>query len=89
MIKKEIEDEEYAIILEKLKIYYDKKIHVHLILKTTEWFNGPIIELADSYLMIDEYKKGRTPIILKQIAKVDTYFIPNYDTGDANGGKHV
>ena len=58
---------------EKLLLYYKKNINVHLILKSTEWLNGILIEVEENYIMINEFKKGVMPVLMNEISEIAPY----------------
>lgn len=64
-----IRDEE--MIKEKLKFYDGDGAEIHLSLFSNEFRNGKIISLNDDSLIIDEFKLGRTIILIREIRNVE------------------
>lgn len=57
-------------ILEQLSLFLLEKCAVHFDLKDGTFYNGDIIAVKENYVLIDEVKLGRTPVIYKDLAKM-------------------
>jgi hypothetical protein len=56
---------------EKLKVFYEKKISVHILLTSREWFNGEVKEVSDSFIILIERKKGVVPLFFNEIWSIE------------------
>jgi len=55
----------------KAKVFYENKIPVHLLKIDREWFNGTILELSNSFFIIDERKKGRRIVFFIELWEIE------------------
>ncbi len=57
----------------QIKVYFKKKIPIHIRLENGEWLNGKIIEVSSEFLMLNEFKKGKLPIFFSQIIDINKF----------------
>ena len=65
------EDERQRDNLLKIKIFFERKIPVHLLKKDREWMNGYIQELGSNFFTIDEFKFGRRIVFLHELFSIE------------------
>ena len=57
----------------QVRVYFKKKIPIHIRLENGEWLNGKIIEVSPEFLMLNEFKKGKLPIFFSQIIDINKF----------------
>jgi hypothetical protein len=65
------ENEQLEIIKNKINVFKETEIAIHLFLKDGQWRRGEIKEVYDDYFMLDERIMGRIPIFFVDISGVD------------------
>lgn len=63
-------------IEEKVKVFSDKKIPVHITKKNGSWLNGIIEELNADFFMLQENQDGLMPVFFLEIENVETFKAP-------------
>ena len=57
----------------KLEYFKNSGETCHVVLKSSRWWNGKIVEIGDGYFTLDEVKKGKMPIFFVDIARLDPF----------------
>jgi hypothetical protein len=58
---------------EKIQTAYDKKLKLHIVLKSQFWRNGYVKELGAGFFIFTDVKIGDEPIFYVELAKVEIY----------------
>ena len=58
---------------QKLKVFSDKNLPIHIKTKKDSWINGYIIEIGSIFCIVEEFKLGRTIIFFDEISELDVY----------------
>lgn len=58
---------------QRLKILHTNKVPVHIKTKNDTWYNGDILEIGNVFLILKEYKYGRTLVFFSDIISLDVY----------------
>jgi len=65
------EDERQRDNLVKIKVFFERKIPVHLLKKDREWMNGYIKEVGNDFFLIDELKFGERIVFLIELFSIE------------------
>lgn len=60
-------DEQYKTLQETALYYLDKKISVHVKLKSGQWYNGIIISATETRMVLDAEKFGEMLILFERV----------------------
>ena len=53
----------------RAKVFYKKKIKVHISLKNGTFYNGLIVEVNSNFFFLNDQKEGRQLIFFEELAK--------------------
>jgi len=56
---------------ERVLMFFETKIAVHIGLINKDWLNGNIVSLKDNFFILNERKKGEMPILYSDIYSID------------------
>ena len=54
---------------ERAKVFFNKQIVVHVSKINGTYYNGLILEVAPTYIFIDDKEDGRKMVLFKELAK--------------------
>lgn len=60
-------------INDKSKVFFEKQIPVHIVVKNGEWSNGYIKEVGSNFLILEEFKKGKIIIFFAEVTSIESY----------------
>lgn len=63
--------EEFENLRNKIKVFFESKIAVHIYRKDGQWRRGNILEVYDDYFVIQERVLGKMPIFFADISGID------------------
>jgi hypothetical protein len=66
-------EKEKKILQNKIKVFFDRSLPIHVVLKDGEWLNGYIEEMKADFFMINEFEKGIMPVFFIEIHDVDKF----------------
>lgn len=66
-------------IKKRVKVFMDKDIPAHIILKDNTWLNGYIVEVSDEFFMFLERKQGILPVFYIDV-RLFEFFIGDMST---------
>ncbi len=69
---------------EKVSIYFKQDRPIHIKLKDGEWLNGHVKEMSADFFMLEEFKRGETPIFFLEVVSVNP-FTPKGEGNGASG----
>ena len=58
---------------QRLKVFLDKHIPIHIKTNSDEWINGFVNEVGSTFAIISEFKKGLVLVFFKDIYFLETY----------------
>ena len=64
-------DNDKEMIKEKLNLYFKLNTSIHIKLNNKEFRNGTISKIEDSYILLEEIKLGKIPILFSEIYQAD------------------
>jgi len=56
-----------------IKFFFEKRITTHIDTKDNSFYNGLIIELHETFLVINDRIVGETPIAFSEIKKINRF----------------
>jgi hypothetical protein len=59
--------------MEMIKFFFEKRITTHIDTKDNSFYNGLIIELHETFLVINDRIVGETPIAFSEIKKINRF----------------
>ena len=71
----------------RAKVFYKKKIKVHISLKNGTFYNGLITETNPNFLFLDDQKEGRQLIFFSELAKPIAEYKEESSNGNGGIGK--
>ncbi len=71
----------------RAKVFYEKKIKVHISLKNGTFYNGLIVEINSNFFFLDDQKEGRQLIFFEELAKPINEFKEKSSTGNEGVGE--
>lgn len=75
------DDMNEELILERINLYFIKKVSAHILLKNGKFYNGLIIEVGDDrWINFKDRKIGEIIIWVDDINQIETFY------GDIKGG---
>ena len=72
-MKQDKDNDNVEFLKKQTKVYFKKKIPIHIRLENGEWLNGKIIEVSSEFLMLNEFKRGKLPIFFSQIIDINKF----------------
>ena len=54
-------------------VFHEQNIPVHIVRWEFGWRNGYISEVANEFIILDEFKMGRVPIFFKEMKRVEKF----------------
>ena len=78
--------EDINIISQKLNLYKEKKITIHVILKSRQFYNGIVTELGSDFFMIEDRKLGTMPVFFIEVYNIEPYKKEDMENEDYNQG---
>ena len=64
-------DNEIRLLQNKVKVFKESNISVHIFLKDGQWRRGDILEVYDDYFNLQERVLGKLPLFFADIAGID------------------
>jgi len=74
---KEIKEMSDETVRESLAYYKDEKTIVHLVLKNRRFYNGRILELRETILILEDNKIGKIPIPFRDVFLIESFHGPD------------
>lgn len=69
-----MKNEDIKILQQKAHYFFDRKIPIHITLKTSIWKNGNIIEpISADFFLLDEFKDGQMPIFFLEVSDIEEF----------------
>lgn len=56
-----------------IRLAYEKKIVLHLVLKDGSWKNGTVEEITPDFFIFSDKVRGKAPIFFLELGKVSPY----------------
>lgn len=58
---------------QKLRVFKDKEIPVHIKTHSDKWVNGFVKEVGSDFVIIEEFKYGEYLVFFREIFTLETY----------------
>jgi hypothetical protein len=66
-------DKDNDLFYEKIKVYSEKSIPIHITLQNDSWLNGFVKEVKTDFFMLEEFKNGLMPVFFSELKFIETY----------------
>lgn len=66
-----MKNEEDELMRNKMQVFFDKKIPVHINLKNRTFYNGLITEMSSDFCILNDRVLGELPVFFMQVYEVE------------------